>query len=351
MPTSGDRSVDEPQAFATHQFKRLDLPPMNAAITTAYGSPEVIRIAEVPRPSPKPNELLIRIHASAVNSADWRLRKAEPWFVRLVFGLFKPRKPILGVVFAGEVVEAGAATSKFKQGDRLFGWTGTMRLGGHAEFIALPESGAFARMPEHMGFTEAAAIPFGFGTALSFLRKAKVARGQRVLIYGASGAVGSAAVQLATDMGAEVTGVCGTRNMELVRSLGAAEVLDYTKDDLGAHNNCFDVVYETVGKLPSKVCLKLAKPQGSVIAGSEMPAPMLARMLAGKGDKAVKVIGGTAGESAGEITHLAALWERRAIRPVIDGTYPLERIVEAHARAESWRKVGNVVVIMHAEQT
>lgn len=319
---------------------------MKAALATAYGSPDVIRIAEVPTPSPKNNEVLIRIHASSVNAADWRLRSANPWFVKLVFGPFKPRRPILGVVFAGEVVESGAAVTKYKKGDRLFGWTSIMGLGGHAEYITLSENGAFAPMPPDMSYTDAAAIPFGFGTARHFLTKAKVRKGQRVLIYGASGAVGSAAVQLVRSLGVEVTGVCSTRNVELVRSLGASEVIDYTKDDLLAKPDHYDVVFETVGKLPFKDSLRLVKPQGVIITGSEMPAQMLARALSGKGGKQVKVIGGTAVESAADMRHLAELWQRKEIRAVIDSTYPLERIAEAHARAESGRKVGGVVVTM-----
>lgn len=317
---------------------------MKAALSTAYGGPDVIRIAEVPTPIPKSNEILVRIHASAVNAADWRLRRANPWFVRMVFGLFKPRRPILGVVFAGEVVGTGATVTKYSMGDRLFGWTSLMKLGGHAEYIALPENGAFARMPNAMPYTDAAAITFGFGTALDFLRKAQVGSGHRVFIYGASGAVGSAAVQLARHLGAEVTAVCSTRNVELVRSLGAAEVLDYTKDDILVQRDRYDVVFETVGKLPFKDSLVLVKPNGVIITGSEMPTQMLARAFAGKGGKKVKVIGGTAAESAADMKHLAALWEQKEIHAVIDQVLPFERIVEAHMRAESWRKVGSVVL-------
>jgi NADPH:quinone reductase-like Zn-dependent oxidoreductase len=317
---------------------------MKAALATAYGGPDVIRIAEVSTPTPKSNELLIRIHASAVNAADWRLRSANPWFVRLIFGLTKPRRAILGVVFAGEVVETGAGVTKYKKGDRLFGWTSIMGLGGHAEYIALTETGAFARMPKGMSYTDAAAIPFGFGTALYFLRKAKVDKGQRVLIYGASGAVGSAAVQLARSMGAEVTGVCSTRSVELVHSLGATEVLDYTKDDLNAQRGGYDVVFETVGKLSFSSCVQLVCSGGTIVLGSDLPIDMLKRAFWGKGGKQVKVIAGTTDTRSEAIQHLAALWETKAIRPVIDSTFPLERIREAHERAESWRKVGNVVI-------
>lgn len=319
---------------------------MKAALATAYGSPDVIRIADVPTPSPKSNEVLVRIHASAVNAADWRLRRANPWFVRLVFGLFKPRRPILGVVFAGEVVETGSTVSRYKKGDRLFGWTGTMRLGGHAEFVALPENGSFTHVPAGRSFSDAAAIPFGFGTALHFLRQAKVSKGLRVLVYGASGSVGSAAVQLLRSLGADVTAVCSTRNLELVRSLGANNVLDYTKDDLLAHRDAFDVVFETVGKLHFKTSLQLVKAQGTVIAGSEMPAQMMARAFSGKGGKQASVAGGTFAATEADMVYLAGLWAQDSIRPIIDRTYPLARIAEAHAHAESGRKVGNVVVTM-----
>jgi NADPH:quinone reductase-like Zn-dependent oxidoreductase len=319
---------------------------MKAALATAYGGPDVIRIVEVSTPTPRSNELLIRIHASAVNAADWRLRRANPWFVRLIFGLTKPRGAILGVVFAGEVVETGAGVTKYKKGDRLFGWTSIMGLGGHAEYIALKETGAFARMPDAMSYTDAAAIPFGFGTALYFLRKAKVDKGQRVLIYGASGAVGSAAVQLAKHLGAEVTGVCSTRNMELVRSLGASDVLDHTKDDLSTHRDRFDVVFETVGKLPFKQCLELVRSGGKLVLGSDLPGDMLHRAFSGKGGRKITVISGTAGESAKDMQHFATLWEQQQLRPVIDSTFSLARIREAHVLAESGRKVGNVVVTM-----
>lgn len=319
---------------------------MKAALATAYGGPEVIRIAEVPTPTPKSNELLIRIHASAVNAADWRLRRANPWFVRLVFGPFRPRRPILGVVFAGEIAAVGSAVTKYKPGDRHFGWTSLMGLGGHAEHIALSENGAFAPMPAGMAYTDAAAIPFGFCTAMDFLRKAGVIAGQRVLVYGASGAVGSAAVQLARSMGAEVTGVCSTRNMELVRSLGASTVLDHTKDDLLAHRNSYDVVFETVGKLPFEKSIALMKDGGTLILGSDLPADKIKRAFTGTGGRKVKVISGTAAGTGDDMRLLAELWEQGKVRPVIDSTFPLERIREAHVLAESWHKVGSVVVTM-----
>ncbi len=317
---------------------------MKAAVHSSYGGPEVVHIADVPKPEPGSNDVLVRIRASSVNAADWRLRRADPWMVRLLFGFFKPKNPILGVVFAGEVEAIGNEVTKYAKGDRLFGWTGFKKLSGHAEHIALPQDGPFSLMPANMDFPEAAAIPFGGGTALDFLNKAAIQKGQQVLIYGASGAVGTAAVQLARQMGAEVTGVCSTRNMELVRGLGASTVLDHTTNDLAAIHDRYDVVFETVGKLPFASCLHLLKPRGVLILGSEMPGAALLRPFKSKGGKRPKIIHGTAGQRSEDMHQLKTLIERNELRAVIDTTYPIERIAEAHALAESGHKRGSVVI-------
>lgn len=319
---------------------------MKAAVHYSYGGPEVVRMADVPKPEPGSHEVLVHIRASSVNAADWRLRRADPWMVRLLFGLFKPKNPILGVVFAGEVEAIGKDVTKYAKGDRLFGWTGFKKLSGHAEYITLPQDGPFSLMPTNMDFVNSAAIPFGGGTALDFLNKASIKKGQQVLIYGASGAVGTAAVQLARQMGAEVTGVCSTRNMDLVRGLGATTVLDHTKDELAAIHDRYDVVFETVGKLPFASCLRLLKPRGVLILGSEMPGAALLRPFKSKGGKNPRIIQGTAGQRAEDMLHLKTLIERNELRAVIDTTYPLERIAEAHALAESGHKRGNVVITM-----
>ncbi|MEO8066318.1 MAG: NAD(P)-dependent alcohol dehydrogenase [Flavobacteriales bacterium] len=319
---------------------------MKAAVYYSYGGPEVVRIADVPKPEPRSGEVLVRIRASAVNAADWRLRRADPWMVRLLFGLFKPKKPILGVVFAGEVEAIGKDVTKYAKGDRLFGWTGLKRMAGHAEYICLPQDGPFTLMPTNMDFADAAAIPFGGATALDLLRKAAIKKGQQVLVYGASGAAGTAAVQLARQMGAEVTGVCSTRNVELVRTLGASTVLDYTKDDLTAIRDRYDVVFETVGKLPFATCLGLLKPGGVIVLGSEMPADTLRRPFRSKDGKKPKVVQGLVREREEDMRHLKSLIERNELRAVIDTTYPLERIAEAHALAESGHKRGNLVITM-----
>ena len=326
------------------QAPRPHLYTMQAALATAYGSPGVIRITEMSKPVPKPNELLIRIHASAVNSADSRIRRADPWAVRLAFGLSRPKRPILGNAFAGVVESVGSAVSRFKPGDRVFGSPG-MRMGCHAEYMCLQEDGAIAPMPADVSWNDAAAIPFGGQTALHFLRKAGVAKGQRVLVYGASGAVGTAAVQLARQLGAEVTAVCSTANLELVRSLGAQHVVDHTKRPLALLPKHYDVVYETVNKLPVKTCAELVNPGGKLVLGAALMTEMLQGAWAGMTGK-VKIIAGVAAESAELMNALKAAMEAGALRAVIDRSYPLARIAEAHAHVDGGHKAGNVVVTM-----
>lgn len=220
---------------------------MCAAVCTAYGDPEVLQIQELPMPIPGPNDVLIRVHASAVNSADWRLRRPDPWGVRLFLGLRKPRIKVLGGVFAGEVLATGAKVTRFRTGDRLFGST-LMRFGGYGEYVALPEKAVMTTMPRGFSYNDAAALTFGYLTALNFLRKAKVAAGQSVLIVGASGSVGTAAVQLAVHFGANVTGVSSAANLELVRQQGAGRALDYNSAEYANDRTQYDVVVDTVGK-------------------------------------------------------------------------------------------------------
>ncbi|HEX7458209.1 MAG TPA: NAD(P)-dependent alcohol dehydrogenase, partial [Ginsengibacter sp.] len=237
---------------------------MKAIVYTAYGQPDVLQLKEVEKPVPKDNEILVRIFATAVNTGDLRLRKADPWAVRLFFGLTKPKKHILGGVLSGEVEALGKNVTKFKAGDQVFGSTG-MSFGAYAAYICLSEDGILSIKPNNISHIEAGTIPFGGTTALYFIKKANIKEGQKVLIYGASGAVGTAAVQLAKYFRAEVTGVCSTSNVEMVRSLGADKVIDYTKEDFTMNGESYDVIFETVNKLSFSNSIRSLKKHGTLI--------------------------------------------------------------------------------------
>lgn len=312
---------------------------MKAVYCTAYGTPGVLKMVEIPQPIPQANELLIRIHATAVNSGDVRIRKADPWAVRLFFGLSKPRKPVLGGVFSGEVVEVGSAVSKYKAGDVVFGSTG-MGFGAYAEFKILVESATITFKPESLSHTEAAIIPFGAMTALDFIRKAKIQPGQKVLVYGASGAVGSAAVQLAKFYGAEVTAVCSGANMEWMLKIGADKVLNYQREDLALNKEQYDVIYEAVNQLSFSESIRHLKKGGILILGaadfSKMIRAGFARM-AGK-----KVITGVIKESAEGMEFVKELIDQGKYQPVLDRVYTMDQIAEAHEYVDLGHKKGNV---------
>jgi len=315
---------------------------MKAAVCPQYGAPEVLHLTELAKPAPKDNEILVKIYATAVNSADCRLRKADPFAVRFFFGLFKPKNPVLGGVLSGIIEAVGKNVTQFQVGDAIFGST-QMKLSTHAEYICLPETGALAIKPENISHEEAAALPFGGMTALHFLRKADVQPGQKVLIYGASGAVGTAAVQIAKYFGAEVTGVCSTSNLDLVKSLGADAVIDYTKTDFAKTGETYDVVYETVDKAPFSSCIHVLKQNGTLVLGATLLGGMLRgawRSLTSK----QKVITGVASETAEAANFLKKLAAEGKLKAVIDKTYPLEHIVAAHAHADNGHKKGNVVI-------
>lgn len=312
---------------------------MKAVCCTAYGNPEVLKMVEVPKPLPQSNELLIRIHATAVNSGDARIRRADPWAVRLFFGLSKPRKPILGGVFSGEVVEVGNAVSKFKIGDAVFGSTG-MGFGAYAEFKAIEESATIALKPESLNHLEAAIIPFGAMTALDFIRKAAIKPGQKVLIYGASGAVGSAAVQLAKFYGAEVTAVCSGTNLDLMKKIGADKVINYHKEDLSVNKEHYDVIYETVNKISFSECMKHLKKGGILILGAADFSGMLRAGFARMSGK--KVITGVIKESAEGMNFVKELIEQGNYQPVLDRVFTLDQISEAHEYVDLGHKKGNV---------
>jgi NADPH:quinone reductase-like Zn-dependent oxidoreductase len=320
---------------------------MRAVVYENYGSPEVLRFSEVDKPRPKDREILIRNHATTVTSADWRLRSLTvpagfgP-IIRLVAGVSRPRQPILGSELCGVVESVGRAVRRFQPGDPVFAFTDTA-LGCHAEFICIAEDGCVARKPATLTDAEAAALCFGGTTALAFLRRAHLSQGERVLIHGASGAVGTAAVQLARHFGAEVTAVCSSANGELVRSLGASHVIDYTREDFTTNGERYDVILDTVGTAPFSRCrgsLKQGGRLGLIVAGlaQMLQAPWLSLTTG------TTVLAAPVTSRPEDLRCLAELAEAGAFKPVIDRCYPFEQIVEAHRYVDSGRKRGNVVI-------
>jgi NADPH:quinone reductase-like Zn-dependent oxidoreductase len=316
---------------------------MKAIIYEKYGAPAVLQLREVQQPAPRDNEVLIRVHATTVNSGDVRMRKADPFAVRLMLGLIRPGKKILGLVVAGEIEEAGKDVKLFKEGDQVYGTTG-MSFGAYAEYKCLREDGVLAIKPANLTYKEAAAIPFGGTTALHFLRKAKIQGGQKVLIYGASGAVGTAAVQIAKYFRAEVTGVCSTTNIAMVKSLGADKVIDYTKEDFSKSGETYDIIFDTVGKSPFSGSVKSLNKDGYYLRVVHMSPNVVVRGLWVSLTSNKKVVGGVTKETAGDLIFLNKLIEAGQLKPVIDRSYPLEQIAEAHTYVEKGHKKGNVVI-------
>ncbi len=323
---------------------------MRAAVYRRYGPPDVVAIEEVPKPVPARDEVLIRVRATTVSTGDRRLRSADvprgfgP-FVRLGVGITGPRNGVLGTEIAGDVEAVGATVTRFQVGDRVFALTGT-GLGGHAEYKAMRETAAIAPMPTRLSYEAAAALSFGGTTALYYLRDlTKVQPGERVLINGASGSVGSATVQLARHFGAVVTGVCSGANAELVRSIGASHVIDYTQEDFTRGAGTWDVIVDIGGKHTFATCERVLAPGGrlGLVVGDlwQLIGAMVRPSRSGR-----KVFAGISPERAEDLRFLASLAEAGAYKPVIDRTYPLERIVEAHAHVETRRKKGNVVVTL-----
>ncbi|MCT0207006.1 NAD(P)-dependent alcohol dehydrogenase [Synechococcus sp. CS-1332] len=320
---------------------------MKAAVAERYGPPEVLRIKEIATPTPKDNEILIRIHVTTVTSADWRVRSQTVptgfgLIMRLVFGLRKPRQPILGSELAGVVAAIGRDVTRFKVGERVFAFS-DVGMGCQAEYIVLPQDGMVVPTPPELTDETAAALCFGGTTALDFLRRGKVQRGDKVMVNGASGAVGTAVVQLARHVGAEVTGVCSGANIDLVRSLGAAHVIDYTQADFSRNGQTYDLIVDTVGTAPFSRCRRSLKDGGRlllVLAG-------LPEMLQGLWVSLTSrhtVIAGPAAVKLEDLRHLATLAEAGEFQPVIDRRYPFEQIVEAHRYVDSGRKKGNVII-------
>ena len=317
---------------------------MRAVVYDEYGSPDVLRLAEVERPEPKEDEVLVKIHATTVNQTDCGWRSAKPFIVRYFIGLRRPKRRILGMELAGEVEAVGAAVTEFAVGDEVFGVGG---FGAHAEYACKRESASIAAKPTGTTFAEAAAVCDGACIALSCLRDADLRPGRSVLVYGASGSVGTAAVQLAKHFGADVTAVCNTKNVELVRSLGADRVIDYTREDYTKHGETYDVVFDAVGKTSFRRCRRLLK-RGALYVETDLgfmwhvpPLALLSRWI---GDKRVKI--GMAKYTKKDILFLKELIEAGKYRAVIDRSYLLEQVVEATRYVETGEKTGNVVLVV-----
>jgi NADPH:quinone reductase-like Zn-dependent oxidoreductase len=318
---------------------------MKAMIYEQYGSPEGLRIKEMERPSPKDHEVLVKVSATTVTSGDVRMRKADPFGVRLYNGLTRPKRfTVLGSEFAGTVTAVGKRVTQIKTGDRVFGGTGT-KLGANVEYLCIAETGAVATLPESISFEDAAALPFGAATSLYFLQeKGKVRAGQNVLIYGASGALGVYAVQLAKRLRAHVTAVCGTRNMDMVKSLGADRVIDYTQSDFTKTGERYDVIYDTLGKSPFSGSLKSLEKDGIYLRAVHMELPHIIRGIWTNLSGGKKVIGGVAVLRKEQIDLIKDLLISGKLKPVVDRKFPFDKIAEAHSYVEQGRKKGAVVL-------
>lgn len=324
---------------------------MKAIMQDRYGSPEVMQLRRVDAPVPTAGQLLIEVHATVATPSDVAFRTGSPFIARLFSGLVKPKAPVLGDNLAGVVLAVGVGVTRFKRGDRVYGSTSSM-AGVYAELICLPETAALAVMPPNMSFGEAAGLADGGLTALPFLRDTgELKSGQHVLINGASGSVGTAAVQLAKLMGAEVTGVCSRKNLDLVRSLGADHVIDYGVEDFTRAEDAYDVIFDAVGKSSFSRCKGALKPEGIYMMGT-VPAPdLLLAMLKKHGKRGRFAATGLRppGDKLKDLALLNGYFASGRLRTVIDRRYPLEQIAAAHAYVETGRKVGSVVIDIHSE--
>jgi NADPH:quinone reductase-like Zn-dependent oxidoreductase len=318
---------------------------MKAAVRTRYGPPEVVRIADVDTPAVGDHEVLVRVHVTTVNRTDCGFRSGKPFIVRFFSGLSKPKVTVLGSEFAGVVEAVGRSVASFEVGDNVFGFS-EWRWGAHAEYLSLAEDGSLATMPANMTYEEVAPSTEGSHYALSFIRKAKIRSGQDVLVNGATGAIGSAAVQLLKHLGAVVTAVCDTEHVELVRGLGADRVIDYTAEDFTKDEQTYDVVLDAVGKSSFGRCKRLLKPGGLYLSSDFGPLsqnPMLALVTPlFRGKKVMFPIPPKLDQPT--VMHLKEMIDSGAFRPVIDRRYPLDQIVEAYRYVETGRKIGNVLV-------
>lgn len=321
---------------------------MKAAVYTRYGPPEVVRLTEVPTPVPKDQELLVKVYCSTVNRTDSGFRSAEYFVSRFWSGLFRPKYTILGCEFSGVIEGIGKGVRTFKVGDRIFGFN-DQTFGGHGEYLIIAETAAIATMTPSMSFEEAAALTEGAHYALCNIRAAKVAAGQNVLVYGATGAIGSAAVQLLKSRGAHITAVCNTRNVELVKSLGADKVIDYQTQDFTQIKDRFSFIFDAVGKSSFRQCKPLLTPRGIYIStelgknGENIFWALLTPLGRGK-----RLLFPLPAISKDDVIYLRDLFEKGEYRPVIDRLYSLEEIVEAYKYVETGQKTGNVILKMTA---
>ena len=329
---------------------------MRAVVYDRYGAPDVLRLEEVERPAPNADEVLVKIHATTVNRADCATREANrrsglavSLLSRLISGISRPRQRILGNELAGEVAAVGPAVHEFAVGDRVFGSSG-LRFGAHAQFICLPERARIAQMPTGMSFEEAAPICDGALNALTCLKQADLRKGRTILIYGASGAIGTAGVQLARHFGADVTAVCSTKNLELVRSLGADRVIDYTQEDFTKNGQTYDVILDAVGKHSFKRCRGSLEPGGVYLPTDGLGNLVLALWTPRVGDKKV-LFQIPPRQTKRDVLFLKELVEAGEYRPVIDRRYPLEDVVEATRYVETEQKTGNVVLTVKSRPT
>jgi NADPH:quinone reductase-like Zn-dependent oxidoreductase len=315
---------------------------MRAAVHDSYGPPDVLRVEEVERPEPSDGEVLVRVHASTVTQTDCHMRRAKPFIWRFMLGLSRPKRRVLGSELAGEVTAVGAAVTDFEVGDRVFG----MRSGAHAEYVCVRQTGFLATMPPAMTFQEAAAVCDGFNQALGHLRAANVGTGTRLLVYGASGSCGTAAVQLGKHyFGAHVTAVCNTKNVELVRSLGADEVIDYLHEDFTKNGKTYDVVLDAVGKHSFVRSRRSLSSDGLYVATDRLyniPLSLLTRI----GSKRVVMVVEPRPPRE-NLQLLSRLIEAGKYRAVVDRAYTLEEVAEAHRYVDTWQKAGNVVLTLN----
>jgi NADPH:quinone reductase-like Zn-dependent oxidoreductase len=325
-------------------IRRATLVAMKAAVSTRYGAPEVVRVMEVPRPAPEADELLVRVYATTVNRTDCGFRAAHPWFIRGFAGVTKPKRTVLGNEFAGVVEAVGDDVVGFVVGDRVFGYDDT-RLGAHAEYLVIGQDAAIATMPDGRDFEVMAPATEGSHYALASIRAAGVDDSSEVLVYGATGAIGSAAVQVIKSLGAHVTAVCSSEHVDLVAGLGADRVVDYTTTDFTVDSQRYDLVFDAVGKCSFWQCRKLLKPRGiwtSTDLGPLSQNPLL--VLATRFSRGRRVLFPFPRIDREMVEYLKALVESGRFTPVVDRTYPLENIVEAYRYVETQQKLGNVVL-------